>query len=205
MKGCPPIFNHCSEPIETDDWLKSVERHLEIAQCNDTEKVLYASGQLKGATLDWWDFYTCSHATLANITWQEFKDSFRSHHMPVGLINLKMEFLSLKQGSMSIIGYQDKFIHLSRYAPSEVGTDKKKQDHFIEGLNLGVQYLLVAHSFDNFQQLIDKALVLENKLHEIVEKRRITFQRQTDSSSHNYLVTQMGAHFFPEDLYERPD
>jgi hypothetical protein len=67
-KGCPPIFNQCSEPIEADDWLKSVDRHLEIAQCNDTEKVLYASGQLKGATLDRWHLYTCSHATPANIT-----------------------------------------------------------------------------------------------------------------------------------------
>ena len=106
MKGCPPIFDHCSELIEADDWLKSVERHLEIAQCNDREKVLFASGQLQGAALDWWDFYTCSHATPANITWQEFKDSFRSHHMPAGLIKLKKEeFLSLKQGSMSISGY----------------------------------------------------------------------------------------------------
>jgi hypothetical protein len=33
----------------------------------------------------------------------------------------------------------------------------------------------------------------------------MTFQSQTDSSSHNYLITQMGAHFFPEDLYERLD
>jgi len=67
----------------------------------------------------------------------------------------------------------------------------------MEGLNLGVQYLLVAHSFDNFQQLLDKALVVENKLHEIVEKRRMAFQSQTDSSSRNYLITQMGAQFFP--------
>jgi len=132
MKGCLPIFDHCSEPIEADNWLKSVERHLEIALCNDTKKVLYASGQLQGAALDWWVFYTRSHATPANITWQEFKDSFRSYHMPPGLIKLKKkEFLSLKQGSMSISGYRDKFIHLSRYAPSEVDTDEK-QDHFIE-------------------------------------------------------------------------
>ena len=33
----------------------------------------------------------------------------------------------------------------------------------------------------------------------------MTFQSQTDSSSRNYLITQMGAHFFREDLYERPD
>jgi hypothetical protein len=69
-----------------------------------------------------------------------------------------------------------------------------------KGLDLGVQYLLVAHSFDNFEQLVDKALVVENKLHEIAEKRRMTFHSQIDNSSHNYLVTQMGSHVFPKDL-----
>jgi hypothetical protein len=47
----------------------------------------------------------------------------------------KKEFLSLKQGSMSVNEYRDKFIQLSRYAPDEVAEDERKQEHFIEGLN----------------------------------------------------------------------
>ena len=46
MKGRPPIFTHASDPLEADDWLRAVEKQLNIAQCNDMEKVLYASGQL---------------------------------------------------------------------------------------------------------------------------------------------------------------
>ena len=49
MKGRPPVFTHSADPIEADDWLRAVERQLNIAQCNDLEKVLYASGQLQGA------------------------------------------------------------------------------------------------------------------------------------------------------------
>jgi hypothetical protein len=30
--------------LKADDWLKAVEKQLNIAQCNDLEKVLYASG-----------------------------------------------------------------------------------------------------------------------------------------------------------------
>jgi len=52
MKGHPPIFSHTSEPLQANDWLRSVERQLEIAQCTDMEKVLYACRQLKGAALD---------------------------------------------------------------------------------------------------------------------------------------------------------
>jgi hypothetical protein len=47
----------------------------------------------------------------------------------------KKEFLSLKQGSMSVSEYHNKFIQLSRYALDEVDEDERKQEHFIEGLN----------------------------------------------------------------------
>jgi hypothetical protein len=38
----------------------------------------------------------------------------------------KKEFLSLKQGSMSVSEYHDRFIRLSRYAPEEVAEDERK-------------------------------------------------------------------------------
>jgi hypothetical protein len=59
----------------------------------------------------------------------------------------KEEFLSLKQGNMSVNEYRDKFIQLSRYAPDEVADDERKQEHFTEGLNGPLQYALVAHTF----------------------------------------------------------
>ena len=46
LKGHLPIFNHSTDPLQADDWLRAVERQLEIAQCDDREKVLYASRQL---------------------------------------------------------------------------------------------------------------------------------------------------------------
>jgi hypothetical protein len=57
MKGCPLVFTHASDPLEADDWLKAVEKQLNIAQCSDIDKVLYASGQLQGAAQEWWESY----------------------------------------------------------------------------------------------------------------------------------------------------
>ena len=57
MKGRPPVFIHSADPMEADDWLRAVEGQLNIAQCNDLEKVLYASGQLQGAAQTWWESY----------------------------------------------------------------------------------------------------------------------------------------------------
>ncbi|CAO2045441.1 unnamed protein product [Urochloa humidicola] len=106
MKGHPPKFSHASNPMHADDWLKAVERQLNIAQCTDREKVLYASGQLEGAALDWWDAYQVGVPNRDQITWQQFRDSFRSHHVPAGLMKLKMkEFRDLTQEGMSVIAY----------------------------------------------------------------------------------------------------
>jgi hypothetical protein len=46
MKGYPLVFTHATDPLEADDWLRAMEKQLNIAQCNDLEKVVYASGQL---------------------------------------------------------------------------------------------------------------------------------------------------------------
>ena len=42
----PPTFSHASDPLEADEWLRVVERQLDIAHCDDQEKVLFAAGQL---------------------------------------------------------------------------------------------------------------------------------------------------------------
>ena len=100
---------------------------------------LYAPGQLQGATLDWWDSFCFVHTKANCITWPEFRSAFRSHHVPAGLMKLKKkEFLALKQGSMSIAEYHDKFIKLSWYAPTEVEDDKKRHELLMEGLNDGL-------------------------------------------------------------------
>ena len=88
---------------------------------------MYASGQLQGATLDWWDSFHFGCTEANHITWLEFRSAFRSHHVPTGLMKLKKkEFLALKQGNMYVVEYHDKFIQLSWYAPTEVDDDEKR-------------------------------------------------------------------------------
>jgi hypothetical protein len=114
---------------------------LNIAQCSDRERVLYASGRLTGPAADWWDAYCAAHAVVNTITWVEFSTQSRNYHIPAGLMKIKKkEFLSLKQGGMSACEYRDKFIQLSRYAPSEVEDDEKKHELFLEGLIGPLQY-----------------------------------------------------------------
>jgi hypothetical protein len=48
----PPTFSHAVEPIDANDWLKSIENKLQVVQCNNHEKVLLPSHQLFGPASD---------------------------------------------------------------------------------------------------------------------------------------------------------
>jgi hypothetical protein len=184
MSHKPPTFASSPDPLDADDWLKSVEKMFIIAQCSDREKVLYASGRLTGLAADWWDSYTAAHDAADTITWAEFATQFRNYHIPAGLMKIKKkEFMSLKKGSMSVSEYCDKFIQLSRYAPDEVAEDERKQEHFIEGLNGPLQYALVAHTFPSFQRLLDKALAIEHKRVQLGDLKRKAISQGQGSSS----------------------
>jgi hypothetical protein len=127
MSHKTPTFPSSLDHLHADDWLKTVDKMLNIAQCTDREKVLYASSRLTGPAADWWDSYCAAHAAANTITWAEFSTQFRNYHIPAGLIKIKKkEFLSLKQGNMTVSEYRDKLIQLSRYAPEEVADDKRK-------------------------------------------------------------------------------
>jgi hypothetical protein len=161
-----------------------VEKKLQVVQCNNREKVLLASHQLSGPAADWWDAYVEAHEERESINWLEFKAAFHAHHVPQGVIKLKKkEFQDLKQGSMSVNEYITKFTKLSRYAPHEVDTDEKKQECFLNGLNDELAHALEARDFENFQGMVNKALVLENRRGVMEHKRKLVRHHQPGSSS----------------------
>jgi hypothetical protein len=63
----PPTFSQVVELIDVVDWLKSIEKKLQVVQCNNHEKVLLASHQLSGPAVDWWDAYVEAHEELESI------------------------------------------------------------------------------------------------------------------------------------------
>ena len=68
--------------------------------------------------------------------WQEFTVAFREYYIPTGVLNRKLtEFLNLRQESMSMMDYVNKFNHLSQYAGTHVDTDEKKRVSFYRGFS----------------------------------------------------------------------
>jgi hypothetical protein len=55
--------------MHADDWLRMIEKKLQVVQCSNQERVLFASHQLEGSTSEWWDVYVNTHEEPHNIVW----------------------------------------------------------------------------------------------------------------------------------------
>jgi hypothetical protein len=117
----------------------------------------------------------------------------------------KKEFKDLKQGSMTVSEYVTHFTQLSHYAPDNVDTNEKKQDWFLNDLNDGLTYVLEARDFINFQDMVDKALVLENR-RGIIERKRKMQRTGSQGSNTRFRVgsSSQGPIFRPGQLSGQP-
>ena len=107
------------------------------------------------------------------ITWAMFKEGFRAAHIPSGMMTIKKrEFRALRQGSGSVKEYLQKFNLLSRYAPQDVSTEAAKVERFMEGLQQSLQYQLVVCECWTFSDLVNKALMLEDKRRAMDDTRK---------------------------------
>ncbi|XP_066160043.1 uncharacterized protein [Oryza sativa Japonica Group] len=173
------VQNHTTNPVEASDWLHTIEKKLELLQCTNQEKVVFASHQLQGPASEWWDHFRMNRAEGQPITWAEFTEAFKKTHIPTSVVALKKrEFRALKQKDRTVTEYLHEFNRLARYAPEDVRTDEERQEKFLEGLKDELSIMLISHDYEDFQELVDKAIRLEDKKNRMDNRKRgrIVFQ-----------------------------
>ena len=83
----------------------------------------------------------------------------------------------------------DEFSKLARYAPDDVATDVAKQEKFMEGLNDEMSMQLMVATFNNYQELVDKALMIEGKQKQIESRKRKYGQGRYNSGAQRNPVS----------------
>ena len=157
------MFSSSTEPIVADDWLRKIGRELTTAGCTDAEKVRFAAHQLDGPAASWWENYKATFP-MANATSDQFQQAFHTAHVSARAMSMKMrEFRNLCQGNRTVAHYVDEFSKLARYAPDDVATDAAKQEKFMEGLNDELSMQLMVATFANYQESVDRALMIKGK------------------------------------------
>src|ERR1041385_498541 len=180
----PPVFRCSSEPLEGDDWLRSIERKLDTTHVAPNDRVIFAAYFLEGAAAEWWENYVAMQPDGHLVTWQEFRDVFRGYHLLDELMERKKEeFCNLTQGEMYIHEYVTEFSRLARYAQDEITTDARKQARFHKGLSPILLHHLNLLEFATFEDLVNRCLRAEHGNEVFEESRKHALDLAPSSSS----------------------
>jgi hypothetical protein len=155
----PPTFEEAKEPLAADAWIRAIEAKFSVftLPCFEERKASFATLQLCGATLLWWENFKTMIPEGHQIIWAEFKRAFKEHHIPKGLMDRKMEeLLALKQGSDMVYEYAKKFNTLCQYGGHHVDSDAKKIERFRDGLHEDL--------YESYQDLVNKAISREDAM-----------------------------------------
>jgi hypothetical protein len=107
------------------------------------------------------------------ITWAEFKQAFKEHHIPKGLMDRKMkELLALKQGSDTVYEYAKKFNALCQYGGHHVDNDAKKIERFYDGLHGDLYERLNLYEPNSYQDLVNKVISQEDAMSKAQKDRK---------------------------------
>jgi hypothetical protein len=162
----PPTFSKEEDPLEVEAWIKAIEAKFSafVIPCSEENKANFAALQLRGEALMWWDHFKTMQQGRA-VTWNDFKQAFKSHHIPKGLMDRKMrELLALRQGSDTMYCYAQKFNSLCQYGGHHVDTDAKKMERFRDGLDGKLYEQLNLLEPENFHELVNKAISQEDAM-----------------------------------------
>jgi hypothetical protein len=92
LKLRPPTFDTADDdPITAEDWLHEMEKKLDLTTCTNEECVGVTTHQLSSTTCAWWYSYYDAHEDLGSISWEEFVEAFCEHHVPKGVMDVKVE------------------------------------------------------------------------------------------------------------------
>ena len=156
----PPLFNKFS---------------LLTVPCSEASKARFAAQQLRGPARMWWVHYHGMLPADHVVSWNEFQDAFRAHHIPMDLLDRKLnEFLALTQAKRTVLQYAQAFNHLCQYASYHKDTDAKKHDCFRQGLSTNLQEWLNLVCADSYNELVNLAINQEDLIlaHRADKKRK---------------------------------
>ena len=81
------------------------------------------------------------------MTWDDFRIIFMGKYFPASVGHEKaLEFLELRQGTMTVLEYVARFIELARFGDDYMETNATKVRKFEDGLKLSIRGKIVGHN-----------------------------------------------------------
>ncbi|MQM16973.1 hypothetical protein Taro_049937, partial [Colocasia esculenta] len=113
-----------------------------------------------------------------DVAWDAFMRLFRAKFVPEHIQDkMEQEFLSLTQGSMTVLEYEARFSELSKYALHIVEDEHRKTKKFVMGLKPSVRTRLVAFDHRTLDEALIAAYRQEGEMEQYLEEKKASQKR----------------------------
>ncbi|GFS29011.1 hypothetical protein Acr_00g0004970 [Actinidia rufa] len=195
----PPTFKGEPDPLVVEDWLEQVTRALDTILVTEEDlRVLFASYQLQGDALQWWK----TMEEVGAKKWEPFKKAFLDQYFTdTAKEALRMEFINLVQGSMTVAQYEAKFTSLSRFAKAFVLTEEEKAKQFMWGLRPSIRNKIAGNLIKVYSTMVSAATAIEETLNETRKIQNPKSQREGTSNQSEGRSSKKPRNFTTQQQY----
>ena len=159
------MFKDKHDPDGALEWLKEIERIFRVMNYTTAQKVWYGTHMLASEADDWWlDTNARLDAASEEVTWAVFRREFLRKYYPEDVRGKKeIEFLSLKQGNMTVTEYAAKFVELAKFYPhyNDETAEFSKCIKFESGLRSEIKKAIGYQKIRVFADLVDSCRIFE--------------------------------------------
>ena len=164
-------FKGSTNPLVAENLIMELEKVFNMTDVTETEKVICASFMLKEGASHWWDLIKRAYNIDEQpMMWASFKTLFFEKYFPrVKQEEKEAEFLSLKQGNLTLVEYERKFDELFRYAPHLVDTKERKARRFEKGLRPELYNAIALLQLPTYSEILQRVqLIAKDPTPEVV-------------------------------------
>lgn len=189
----PQDFSGSTDPLVAEGWIKSLEVIFRYMNMADADRIRCAIFHLKGDALLWWEGAERG-TNLNTLSWDEFKRIFYEKYFTADVRSrLQREFMSLRQGDMTVAEFVRKFDRGCCFMPLIAGDAGEKLRHFLHGLRPTVRRDVMLSHPTNYGVAVTEALRAEQNLKDIeweMSRKRPQQQQQQQQGKKPYTGPQ---------------
>ena len=87
----PPAFKGESNPIVAESWTLDLENYIDVLNCSETQKVVFATFMLSSEVEHWWRMEKRLLRNEEPLVWVKFKKIFFKKYLPKRVHTVKTE------------------------------------------------------------------------------------------------------------------
>ncbi|XP_073153209.1 uncharacterized protein [Henckelia pumila] len=152
-------------PEESRNLMFRIESAFRAFVCTKEQKMEGLEFVPDGRACLWWDSKADQARTeRGRVTWEDFHQQFQKLYFPPAVRQARsMDFLMLRQGSMTIDEYQQRFIDLLSFSLHINESDASKYDIFLQVLNPDINsQVVVCEDPTSYETLVNRCHQVEN-------------------------------------------